>query len=187
MKIGVVSDTHGNIEVWRRIEPIFADADLIIHAGDILYHPPRLGCQDAYNIPAMVETINSSNIPIIFARGNCDPEVYEELLTWPIQSPYAFVQYDKIRILVTHGHLMERRRMTELARLYKTDILVTGHTHIPAIEATDDNIVLLNPGSPSFPKYEVDGRPVGSVGLITDDELTIVNIEDGTSIYRHSF
>lgn len=187
MKIGVVSDTHGNIDIWRRIEPIFAGADLIIHAGDILYHPPRLGCQDGYNIPAMVEAINNSRIPIIFARGNCDPEVYEELLTWPIQSPYAFVHYDNIRMLVTHGHLMEREQMAELARSYKVDILVTGHTHIPAIEITADNIILMNPGSPSFPKYEVDGRQVGSVGLITDDELTIVNIEDSAPIYHHSF
>jgi len=184
MKIVVVSDTHGNIDVWRRIEPIFEGADLIIHAGDILYHPPRLSCQDGYNIPAMVEALNGSRIPIVFARGNCDPEVYEELLEWPVQSPYAFVQYDNTRIFVTHGHLMERSRMAETARSYKASILVTGHTHIPIIEQIDD-IVLINPGSPSFPKYEIDGNPVGSVGLITDDDLSVVNIENGTAIYSH--
>ncbi len=183
MKIGVVSDTHGNIGVWRRVEPFFKDTDLIIHAGDVLYHPPLLRCPDEYDIPAMVEALNKSNVPLVFARGNCDPEVYEELLTWPVQSPYAFVQYETTRIIITHGHLLDREQMLMLAKSYKADIMITGHTHIPVLEQTD-NTILMNPGSPSIPKYEVDGKQIGSIGLITDDEIRIVSIEDGSAIYK---
>lgn len=182
MKIGVISDTHGRIDAWQKAMEYFSGAEVILHAGDVLYHPPRLGYSEGYDIPAMAQALNESPTSIVIAQGNCDAQVYEELLTWPVQSPYAFVQVGELRILVNHGHLLTRDQMIELAEKYKADIFISGHTHIPVLERTEHGVILMNPGSPSIPKYEKDGRPIGSVGLIEDDKIRIVSIEDGETL-----
>ncbi|MEN6372059.1 MAG: phosphodiesterase [Armatimonadota bacterium] len=176
MKIGVVSDTHGRIDTWRKVENIFAGADLIVHAGDVLYHPPRLGYTDGYDIPALVEAMNHSPVPIVIAQGNCDSQVYEELLEMPVQSPYATAYVGDTRILINHGHTLTREDMIRLGGYYKTDVFVSGHTHTPVLEKAG-SLVLMNPGSPSIPKIERDGRIIGSVGLITDTHIRILDID----------
>ena len=181
MKIGIVSDTHGSIDAWNRALPFFDGADLIIHAGDVLYHPPRVGSVQGYDIPALVEALNSSKIPIVIAHGNCDSQVYEELLKMPVQAPYALVEFQGVRIVANHGHLLSRDAMLDLARRYKADYFVFGHTHVPDLEPCGD-VVLINPGSITIPKLEIDGRRVPTVGLVTDDGARIVSIDDGSVI-----
>lgn len=183
MKIGIVSDTHGRIDVWRKVQTAFAGADLIIHAGDVLYHPPRLGCTEGYDIPAMADALNSSPTPIIIAQGNCDAQVYEELLDIPVQSPYATVEFEGLRIVANHGHTLTRAQMIDLGKRYKADVFVSGHTHIPLLEKID-SVVLMNPGSPSIPKFEQNGRPIGSVGLITDTHFHIISIDSGEKLFE---
>ena len=183
MKIGIVSDTHGRIDVWRKVEEAFADTDIIIHAGDVLYHPPRLGCVEGYDIPAMADALNDSPTPIIIAQGNCDAQVYEELLDIPVQSPYAFVEFEGLRIVVNHGHLLKKKQMIDLGKHYKADVFVTGHTHVPMLERVD-SLVLMNPGSPSIPKFEYNGRLIGSVGLITDTHFCIMSVDDGKILFE---
>lgn len=182
MKIGVISDTHGRIDAWHKAIELFAGADVILHAGDVLYHPPRLGYTEGYDIPAMAQALNESPIPLVIAQGNCDAQVYEELLTWPVQAPYAFVQVENLRILINHGHLYTKNEMIELARKYRADIFISGHTHIPVLERVDDGVILMNPGSPSLPKYEKDGKLIGSVGIIEGDKIRIVSIENGETL-----
>ena len=78
--------------------------------------------------------MNSLSIPVVIAQGNCDPQVYEELLQMPSQSPYAYVSRDDIRIVANHGHLLTRDAMIDLARRYKADYFISGHTHVPVLE-----------------------------------------------------
>jgi putative phosphoesterase len=181
VRIGVISDTHGNIAAFDKALAVFDAADLIIHAGDVLYHPPKLGWTEGYDIPAFVDRLNGLSIPIVIARGNCDPEVLEELLKMPVQSPYALVEFEGVRIVTNHGHLLTKQQMIDTARRYKADYFVSGHTHIPVLENVD-GVTLMNPGSPAIPKYEVNGRPIPSVGLITDESARIVNIADGSTL-----
>jgi putative phosphoesterase len=181
MTIGVVSDTHGNIKAWHKAYPYFSDAKLILHAGDVLYHPPRLGWTEGYDIPALVEALNSSSIPIIFVQGNCDSQVYEELLSAPVQSPHAFVHCDQVRIVINHGHLLTKEGMRDLARRYGANCFVFGHTHIPELEVYD-GVLLMNPGSPSIPKLEIQGRPVPTVGIIAEGKARIINMENGSIV-----
>ncbi|MCE5322624.1 phosphodiesterase [bacterium] len=181
MKIGVISDTHGNIAAYEKALGFIGDADLIVHAGDVLYHPPRMGFMDGYDIPALAEAINSSEIPIVIAQGNCDAQVYEELLKIPVQSPYAYVSCTGVRIVINHGHTLSRDQMIDLGKRYKAHYFISGHTHVPVLEDAGD-LVLMNPGSPSIPKYEIDGKPVPSVGVITDTGARIININDGSII-----
>jgi uncharacterized protein len=183
MKIGVISDTHGRIDAWKKAEKIFAGADLIVHAGDVLYHPPRLGYTEGYSIPEMAEALNNSPIPIVIAQGNCDAQVYEELIDIPVQSPYAFTQIDGFRVFVSHGHLLTPEGMIAQARKFHADVLITGHTHLPVLERTN-GLILLNPGSPAIPKFEVEGKKIGSVAVISDENIRIVNIEDGSTLFE---
>jgi len=181
MKIGVISDTHGNINAFRKALEIFAGVDMIVHAGDVLYHPPRLGCSEGYDIPAFVEALNGLDIPIAMAQGNCDPQVYEELLEMPTQQQYAYVSRENLCIVANHGHLLTREAMIALGKRYKADYFISGHTHVPVLEDVG-GLVLMNPGSPAIPKYEVDGRLVPSVGLITESGASIVDLETGAAI-----
>lgn len=178
MKIGVISDTHGNVSAFKKALEFFDGADLIIHAGDVLYHPPRMGFTEGYDIPALVNALNSLEIPIVIAQGNCDAQVYEELLQMPVQSPYAVANCDRTSIVINHGHLLVRDQMIELAKRYKAQYFVSGHTHYPVLERVED-VVLMNPGSPSIPKYESNGKPVPSVGIITENTAKIIDINTG--------
>jgi putative phosphoesterase len=183
MKIGVISDTHGNITAFRKALELFEGVDMIIHAGDVLYHPPRLGCGDRYDIPAFAETLNGLAIPVVIAQGNCDPQVYEELLEMPVQSPYAYVSRENLSIVVNHGHLLLREKMIELGRRYRADYFISGHTHVPVLEDVG-GLVLMNPGSPAISKYEVDGRLVPTVGLITDTGARIIDAGTGAVVFE---
>ena len=181
MKIGIISDTHGNAEAWDQAMEVFAGAELILHAGDVLYHPPRNCCQPGYDIPKLVKAINASTIPIVIARGNCDAEVYEELLKIPVMAPYAVVQHEGLRIVVIHGQGLSPLDTRELAEKYHADIFVTGHTHIPVVEKLNGSIHI-NPGSPALPKLERDGKPVPTVGLITDGKAQVVELWTGAEV-----
>lgn len=185
MKIGVISDTHGNIAAFRRALSFFDGADLIVHAGDVLYHPPRLGCSEGYDVPALVAELNGLSIPIVIAQGNCDAQVYEELLEMPVQSPYAYVSREKLSIVANHGHLLSREKMIEQGTKYRADYFISGHTHVPVLENVG-RLVLMNPGSPAIPKYEADGRLVPTVGIITDTDASIVDIDTGKTLFRLS-
>ena len=134
MRIGVISDTHGNINAFRKALELFGDVDTIIHAGDVLYHPPRHGCGDDYDIQAFVETLNNLDTPVVIAQGNCDPQVYEELLEMPALSQYAYVSRENLSIVVSHGHLLSREKMIETGKRYRADYFISGHTHIPVLE-----------------------------------------------------
>jgi hypothetical protein len=185
MKIGVISDTHGMLTSWRKAMRLFSGADIIIHAGDVLYHPPRLGPTEGYDVPGLVEEMNAQPTPIVIARGNCDPEVYEELLEMPALAPYAIVQHSGLRIVVQHGHTLSEKKMVRAIEKYHADILVTGHTHVPVLEKCGEGIHL-NPGSPSLPKFECDGVLTATVAIISDDSIEVIALEDGRTLMSRS-
>jgi putative phosphoesterase len=103
----------------------------------------------------------------------------------PVQSPYATVQVGDTRILVNHGHTLSHEGMVRLGGYFKTDIFVSGHTHVPVLERVD-SMVLMNPGSPSIPKFERNGRLIGSVGLITDTKISILDIDTEEILFELS-
>ena len=108
MKVGIISDTHGHEMRWTlAYEKFFKDADLIIHSGDVLYHGPRNPMLEDYNPAGLAERINTSPVPVIIAKGNCDSEVDAMVLEGPVQTPYAYVMIDGFRIVATHGHTVE--------------------------------------------------------------------------------
>jgi len=179
VKVGIVSDTHGCVTTWKRaLAGPFAGVDLIVHAGDVLYHGPRNPLVPGYDPPQLARIINASPVPILIARGNCDAEVDQLLVDWPIQAPFAFLQVDGVRVMVHHGHTMTEAEMLELARRYRVDLFVYGHTHVAACRR-EDGITLLNPGSPTLPK---DENKTPTVAVLDGRDLTILDINSGSVI-----
>ncbi|MDI6704106.1 MAG: phosphodiesterase [bacterium] len=172
MKIGVISDTHGNLEGWEKIMDLFQDVDMILHAGDILNHGPANPIPSGYAPKGMIESINSCKIPILIAKGNCDSEVDELLLNIPILSPYVIFQDGGFRILVQHGHTHDEAGRIELAKKGKVDLVISGHTHLPEIKK-GEGVILLNPGSSGISFYN-NGIP--TAGLLIDQKVQIIDI-----------
>lgn len=178
MKIGLISDTHGDVEAWEKALKIFTDIDFAIHAGDILSSGPFNPIKPSYRPAELAEAINSAPFPTIFAKGNCDAEVDTLALDYPIESPYAFVYVNGLRILATHGHLYAKDKLAELGKRYKLDIIVRGHSHLRGINE-DKGIAIVNPGSASLP-HDEDQAP--SVGIIEDRIIRIISLNDGIEI-----
>ena len=181
MRIGIISDTHGSVPAWHKAMARFADADLILHAGDILYHPPRIIPGQGYDIPELAQLINTCPVPIVIARGNCDAEVYEELLQVPVLSPYAFVQFGGLSIVVTHGHNLTADQMARVAGKYRANVFVTGHTHLPVVERMG-GVIHINPGSPTCPKFERGGVLIPTIGLISEGHARVLELDSGKEI-----
>ena len=184
MKIGVISDTHGSVEIWKKVyQSFFSDADFIIHAGDVLYHGPRNPILDDYNPASLVEALNECPIPLHIAKGNCDSEVDAMVLNMPLQAPYAYLVIDGIRILVTHGHLFSEKEKIALAKHLKVDLFITGHIHTNVLEKINETI-FLNPGSPSMSK-RADKK--STIAIIEADRISIKDIDTKDTLMELTF
>lgn len=183
MKIGIVSDTHGCIETWNEtFNRFFYDTDLIIHAGDVLYHGPRNAIPPEYNPKDLATAINHCPVPLVIASGNCDSEVDSMVLEVPIQAPYAYVMINGMRFIVNHGHNLSEQQKLSLASRYRVKLFITGHTHIASLEEINGT-VFLNPGSPSMSKMP---NGVKTIALLEDNSLDVLDIETGKVILSHS-
>lgn len=174
MKIGIVSDTHGDWATWQQItQDFFQDVDLILHAGDVLYHGPRNPLPPGYNPKELAQAINNYPVPILIARGNCDTEVDQMVLKIPIASPYLFTVLEGWRVLIIHGHQHRKEELCQLAQQWKVHLCITGHTHIPKLESHNGTI-FFNPGSCSLPK----GEGIPTLGIWEKDRLQLWDIKN---------
>lgn len=175
MKIGIISDTHGHEGAWQTaFAKAFHDADMILHAGDVLYHGPRNPMKADYNPAGLVEKINSCPVPVVIAKGNCDSSVDASCLELPIEAPYAYVVYEGLRIIVTHGDaVMTDAEKDKLAAHLKADIFISGHIHTTVLEKRG-NTVFLNPGSAALSKRE-DGR--NTYAVLENGTIKIFDID----------
>ena len=150
MKLMIASDIHGShrycaelLDAYRREQ-----AGRLLLLGDILYHGPRNDLPDGYAPKDAAAALNAVKNDILCVRGNCDTEVDQMVLDFPILADYALVCADGCRMYATHGHVYHPDR---LPPLQAGDILLCGHTHVPAWE-NRGGILCLNPGSVSIPK-----------------------------------
>ena len=175
MKIGIISDTHGHEGAWAKaFDKHFHDADMILHAGDVLYHGPRNPMKEDYNPAGLVQRINSCPVPVIIAKGNCDSSVDASCLELPVQAPYAYVVQEGHRIIVTHGDsVMSNEEKDKMASHLKADVFISGHVHITVLEKRG-NTIFLNPGSAALSKRE-DGRQTAAV--MDDEGIRIYDLD----------
>jgi putative phosphoesterase len=152
MKIMVASDIHGSAFYAEKMSKRFLEekADTLLLLGDLLYHGPRNDLPKDYNPKEVINILNGLKKDIIAVRGNCDSEVDQMVLEFPILADYALILLGNKRIYATHGHRINKENM-----IYKSEdtILLHGHTHIPVCEECD-GFIYMNPGSVSIPKEE---------------------------------
>ncbi|MCT4702389.1 phosphodiesterase [Enterobacteriaceae bacterium H20N1] len=167
MKLMFASDIHGSLPATERVLAIFAQsgAQGLVLVGDLLNHGPRNALPEGYDPAAVADRLNGAADKIIAVRGNCDSEVDQMLLRFPITAPFAQILLPGLRLFVTHGHLFNPDKLPPLA---PHDVLIFGHTHLPMAE-NRDGLYFFNPGSVSMPK----GGFAASYGMLNDGVLSV--------------
>jgi len=152
MKLMIASDIHGSARFCGELLDAFRreGADRLLLLGDLLYHGPRNDLPEAYAPKEVLAMLNDRGRDLLCVRGNCDTEVDQMVLQFPILADYALVVMEDIRLYATHGHIYHR---DHLPPLQPGDILLYGHTHIPLWEKLDTHWIL-NPGSVTIPKAD---------------------------------
>ncbi|MBR3293078.1 MAG: phosphodiesterase [Oscillospiraceae bacterium] len=151
MKIFVASDIHGSALWCRRMLEAYekSNAERLLLLGDILYHGPRNELPEQYAPKETLAMLNERRGSILCVRGNCDAEVDQMVLDFPLLESLGLWTNGGRLIYATHGHVFHRDALPPLQR---GDILLHGHTHIPCREETEHGIWIINPGSVSLPK-----------------------------------
>ena len=150
-RILIASDIHGDANTAERLVEIYkaSGAEKLLLLGDILYHGPRNDLPAGYAPKKVIELLNPLKNEILAVRGNCDTEVDQMVLSFPILADYAYLSLDGLRIFATHGHKFNTNSLPPLVR---GDILLHGHTHVPVAIEFGENNLYINPGSLSIPK-----------------------------------
>ncbi len=168
MKLFIASDIHGSAGYCRSMLDRYCEekADRMLLLGDILYHGPRNDLPEEYAPKKVIEMLNGLKNDIFCVRGNCDTEVDQMVLDFPVLSDYAVLDMGGFIIYATHGHIYNEKN---LPPLHPGDILLNGHTHIPAC-TEHETYVYMNPGSVSIPKQ--------------DSHHGYMTLEDGTFLWK---
>lgn len=150
MRFLIASDIHGSAYYCEKLLEAYRkeNADRLLLLGDILYHGPRNDLPKEYNPKAVIAMLNDMKEEILCVRGNCDTEVDQMVLDFPIMAEYCIISSGKRMIFVTHGHKINKENPPMLKQ---GDVLLNGHFHVPAYEVLD-SFVYMNPGSVSIPK-----------------------------------
>ena len=172
MKLFFASDLHGCLPATEKVLAEYekSGAQTLVILGDVLNHGPRNPVPEGYNPPAVSELLNQYADQIIAVRGNCDSEVDQMLLSFPMMMDYAWVMLPSgQRLFLTHGHLYNTNKRPTLKH---GDVIAHGHTHIPVAELNNGQFIF-NPGSITFPR---DGY-AASYGLLEDNQLSVVTFD----------
>lgn len=175
MKIMVASDIHGSAWACRELLAAFdrEGAGRLLLLGDILYHGPRNDLPREYAPKEVLAMLNTRKESLLCVRGNCDTEVDQMVLEFPILADYAVLPYSDGLVYVTHGHHFSPQHLPPFCA---GDVLLYGHTHIWQTERVGDHICL-NPGSVAIPK---GGNPP-TYGVL-EKEVFSVRAMDGAVI-----
>lgn len=174
MKLLIASDIHGSAYYCRKLLKAYEaeQAERMILLGDILYHGPRNDLPKEYAPKEVIAMLNAHKHEIYAVRGNCEAEVDQMVLEFPVLADYMILLTEgaetndeagdpagMIRtagvqhaIYATHGHVYHEKHLPPMK---KGDVLLHGHTHVLRAERVGD-ILILNPGSVSIPK---EGNP----------------------------
>jgi hypothetical protein len=149
-------------------------ASRLVILGDILYHGPRNDLPKDYNPKEVIAMLNPLKQEIYAVRGNCDTEVDQMVLEFPILADYSLLSIEGKTLYATHGHVYHE---DHLPPMQSGDILVHGHTHLlraDDVETEDGRkITILNPGSVSIPK---GGNP-NTYAILENGVFSILTLE----------
>lgn len=152
MKLLIASDIHGSAYYAQKIVDAFHlhQCDKLLLLGDLLYHGPRNPLPKDYNPKEVIPLLNNLKENIIAVRGNCDAEVDQMVLNFPIMDDFATIPYGERTLMASHGHVYDP---THLPTMKENDVFLYGHIHVPVMRK-QDGISIINPGSITLPKEE---------------------------------
>ena len=153
MKILVFSDIHGSLPVVEQMTALVRHHDPVVSLvlGDVLYHGPRNPQPAGYDPGEAARALAPLSPRIIAVKGNCDSEVDEFVLPFPLAPGFSWVLDGKLRICATHGHHFGPHNIPPLL---PGNVLLSGHTHVPMARTTPEGVHLCNPGSMAIPKED---------------------------------
>ena len=151
MKWMIASDLHGSAYYCREMVKAFEreGADRLLLLGDLLYHGPRNDLPKDYAPKEVIPMLNQLKPKLCCVRGNCEAEVDQMVLEFPVMADYCILPVGQQLVYATHGHIYNLKNLPLLA---PGDILLHGHTHVPAWTEFGEGNLYLNPGSLSIPK-----------------------------------
>ena len=173
MKLMIASDLHGSAPACRKLLDIFAasGAERLILLGDLLYHGPRNNLPEGYDPKAVIAMLSEQADKLFCVRGNCDTEVDQMVLPFPILAETALLFVDGRTWFACHGHRAGANPTAkDLPKLPAGSVVLSGHTHIPVLEENAEGVLLFNPGSVSIPK---GGFPA-SYGVYEDGGFAVI-------------
>ena len=181
MKIFIASDIHGDLSSCESMLAAYKreGAERLLLLGDILYHGPRNDLPDTYAPKKVIELLNPLKNEIMAVRGNCDAEVDQMVLDFPIMADYAIIEQDGVTIFATHGHKFNAQTMPPVK---SGTVLLHGHTHVLKCEELACGCTYINPGSVSLPK---ESNPK-SYAVYENRTFTVKTL-DGEQIFKKSF
>lgn len=176
MKLMIASDIHGSAYYCKQLLNAYQTEhpDRLLLLGDLLYHGPRNDLPREYAPKQVIEMLNGIAENLLCVRGNCEAEVDQMVLSFPVLADYAFLEVNGLHIFATHGHLFSPDSPPPLR---SGDILLGGHTHVPKCDRYD-TFTYLNPGSVSIPKEDTPHSY-----MILDGQTAYWKVLDG-GVYR---
>ena len=161
MKIGLISDTHGDIRGMVRAMELLEGVDRLLHAGDHY--------RDAYWIE------NRYPVRVTAVPGNGDPD--------DAGASHRLLKIQGLSILLCHGHIQRVQR--SLTHLYyfglekAAQIIIFGHTHTPYLR--EEDVVMINPGTTSRPRSQ-HGRTCGILETHPNPRIVLYSLDSGSPI-----
>ena len=174
MKLVFASDIHGSAHWCEALLNAFhaEGADKLILLGDLLYHGPRNPLPDGYDPKKVFEMLNGLKDKILAVRGNCDSEVDQMVLKFPMMADYALLEECGRTLFLTHGHLFN----ADMPPILKeNDLLFNGHFHTPENRPMEKGGIYVNVGSVSLPKPDTPHSYV----LLDENGLYWKDLETG--------
>lgn len=175
MKLLIASDIHGSAHYCRKLLEAYdkEGAQRMLLLGDILYHGPRNDLPAEYAPKEVIRMLNERKQEIYAVRGNCEAEVDQMVLEFPVLADYMILFAGERAIFATHGHVYNE---TNLPPMKEGDVLLHGHTHVLCARQSG-SILILNPGSVAIPK---EGNPPTYATL--EDGLFRIRTFEGETI-----
>lgn len=182
MKYLFASDLHGSRTSAEAVLDRMAaeKADRLILLGDLLYHGPRNPLPEGHDPKSVAELFNAMPIKPLAVRGNCDAEIDQMVLQFPIMADYMLLPLPEGKTaFITHGHLFN---LANRPPYRAGDVLIHGHTHVNTVE-TSDGLTYINPGSAALPK---EGQPKSYMTLDWEQGLFQIKALDGSLLGQYS-
>ena len=181
MKLLICSDIHGDLDSMKDVLCAYEKegAERLLILGDLLYHGPRNDLPKTYAPKEVIELLNANRDKILSVRGNCDTEVDQMVLSFPVLAEYALLSLDGLTVFATHGHIHNMEKCPPLA---KGDILLHGHTHVQTATAFGNENTYINPGSISLPK---EGNP--KTYMVYENRTFTLKNFDGNVMWEKKF